>query len=197
MVFGVAVFASVRRARRLVAAGVYSGQAHLVRRECVKRMIVDLRGTRAILVMGIFGFTFQLCYGRLHTGWLAAFTPNQVNLVLAVPALGMLAAGLRSHRATAAILRANMAGLSTRQPRTGLVRPSSHFGRTQIRPPSPSLPAVGNSGAISPDRESTATPPADMLRMPALALAALAGAAVAATVFAIVSKIRVWRPGRT
>jgi hypothetical protein len=135
-------------------------------------MIVDLRGTRVILVIGICGFTFQVGYGRLHTGWLAAFTSNQVNLVLAAPVLGMLALALWKHRTSAALLRANLATLSIRQHPTSLVRPSPRFGRT-------ATPAVGE------------------LRVPALALAALTGAAVAVTVFAVAAKIRAWGSGRT
>ncbi|WP_199509766.1 hypothetical protein [Nucisporomicrobium flavum] len=188
MIFGVAVFASVRRARRLVAAGIYSGQARLVQREYVKRMVVDLRGTTVILVIGVSGFTFQLCYGRLHTGWIAAFTSNQVNLVLAVPVLGVLAAGLRNHRTTAALLRANMTRILTRKQQANLTRPSSRFGRTQGSPPSDSSPVVGISDAILPGREFTGTSSVGGLRISAIAIAALTGAAVAA-VFAIASKI--------
>jgi hypothetical protein len=107
--FGVAVYGSVRRARQLIRRGSYSDDALGVKDRYLASMRNDLVGTTAILVTAVLGFSFQLCYGRLHTGWLRRFDPDEVNLVLAVPPLLLVILANVGHQATARVLRADLA----------------------------------------------------------------------------------------
>jgi len=109
LLFGLAVFGSVRRACFLIGKGLYGADAAYARERYLDRMAGDRRGTAVILTIGVLGFSFQLCYGRLHTRLLTALTQNQVNFVIAVPVLALLVFALRGHHVTARLLKAALA----------------------------------------------------------------------------------------